>query len=128
MDNTQFSDLMAILKSIELAVGGEYGDKNPSGIVSRTITLSSTTESVQLDFLEVPYGHKVQFLAASTNTGNVYIASSAVDATDTTHSYPLAAGKTVEYEINNVGQLWALPATADNKLTWTVEQWAENWR
>ena len=128
MNNTQFTQLMSVLESIKLAVGGECGDKNPKYIVSRTITLASITESKQLDFLEVPYEHKVQFLAPASNSGIIYLATNAVDALDITHSYPLAAGKTVEYEIENVGKVWACPATANDTLLWTVEQWGENWR
>ena len=125
---SELSRIIQLLEDIKINTGGPKKGRNPTQIVTRTLTLSSTTEPVQLEKLDIPYDFKVQFLTPSGNSGTVYIGNSAVEAENTTMSYPLVAGKTVEYKIDNLGQLWVLPTAANDKITWTVEQWSENWR
>ena len=80
--------------------------ENPSRIIVQKKNLGTASVAEQLPDTAVPYDHEVVILALSTNSGTIYVGNSKADAQDTNKSYPLTAGESIGYKINNVGHLW----------------------
>ena len=95
--------------------------KNPSTIEVHQLVLAAASTAQQFPVLLMPWDHPVVIKALAANTGTIYIAGSKQDTEDTSRSYPLAAGETIEYKINDLSALWAAASVAGEGLIWTTE-------
>lgn len=110
-------DYIVILLTRLLARG-----RNLQYVASGTVTVDTAGNAKQFPSVLIPAGRCVSIEASITNTGNVYIGSSKVGAEDHTGSKVLTASEIVEYEIEDLGQLWLDANVAGDSVAWTVEQ------
>jgi len=85
------------------------------------LILSAASTGQQFPVLLMQWNQSVVIKALSGNGGTIYIAGSKQDAEDTARSYPLAAGETIEYKINDLSALWAAASVVGEGLIWTTE-------
>lgn len=96
--------------------------KNPSYIKAKRKLVDTAGIAVQLPDVKIPEDFTVVIKALAANTGTIYVGNSKPEAEDTTMSFPLSAGESIEYEIQNLEQLWIDATVANEGITWTVEQ------
>lgn len=95
--------------------------KNPDTIEVHQLILTAALTGQQFPVLLMPWDHSVVIKALAANAGTIYIAGNKADAENTAASYPLAAGETIEYKINDLSALWASASVANEGLIWTTE-------
>ena len=119
--NRLLVDVFQVLAEIKLSLSG-VGKINPSETASQQKLVTSAGTAEQLPYVKIPFDHKVLIKALSTNAGIVYLGNSKTEAEDTSMRFPLGVSETVEYEINDLSQLWLDAATSADGITWTVVQ------
>jgi len=112
------ADITSLLRDILQALTLE----NPEEIAVRTLTVTTAGTPRQFPDVPIPNGCEAVIEAPTTNKGVMYVANSPVEATDTTLSYALSAGKSIGYKIKNLKQLWLNSTQNGEGITWTVER------
>ena len=120
--NSLLLELLKLLSELKFLLKFPVRDENPTEIVSRKKTVTTAGTAEQLPVVEIPRGCKVVIKALSGNGGIIYVGNSKADAEDTTKSFPLAAGDTVDYMIRNLSQLWINASASGEGVIWTAEQ------
>jgi len=115
--------LIELIKQVSTLTGLQLIErKNPDLIDSQVKRVKVAGTAEQLPDITIPYDHEVTIKALSTNAGIVYVGNSKLAAEDTTKSFPLTSGGSVEYKIRNLKQLWVNVTVSDEGIVWTVEQ------
>ena len=115
------AELRSAVDKLSVAMIAIVRPRNPDTIEVHQLILSAASTAQQFPALLMPWDHSVVIKALSANGGTIYIAGSKQDAEDTSRSYPLAAGETIEYKINDLSALWAAASVATEGLIWTTE-------
>ena len=114
--------LLVLLERMNTFMNTTLVRTNPLKPISRQKLVPTAGTAVQLPNLTVPYDMEVVILALTTNTDTVYVASSKLEAEDSTMRFPLQPGEAVSYQIENLNELWIDADVADEGVVWTVEQ------
>ena len=96
--------------------------KNPLGIKAQQKLVTTAGTAVQLPYVEIPEDFEITIKALPANTGTIYIGDSKLNAEDHTISFPLSAGESLEYKVDNLNQLWIDSTVSAEGVAWTVEQ------
>lgn len=114
--------LIELVRQLSASQGVDVGMKNPSHIMVVRLSVNATNAAYSMPDRPIPYKKNVVIKALPTNLGVIYVANSAVDATNINSAYPLIANEAVEYEIDNLQRLHYSGSIVGDGLVATVEQ------
>ena len=96
--------------------------KNPLHPITKTKAVTTAGTAEQLPDIIVPHEIEVIIQALVTNTDSIYVATSKLDAEDSTMRINLEPGDAISLQIDNLSEIWVNSAVDGEGVMWTVEQ------
>ena len=115
------SNMLILLNTVHTHTK-ELVKPNPFTTITQQKVVPTAGTAIQLPYVEIPRGCEIVIKALATNTGVIYVGNSKANAEDHTMSFPLTAGESIEYKIQNLNEKWIDSAVDGEGVVWSVEQ------